>query len=62
MEAPYDWRTMIAAIIAFVLGLALILWTAHAVLTFIGWALVIGAAIWLLVHLFGNKTGSRTDL
>lgn len=53
---------MIAAIIAFVLGLALILWTAHAVLTFIGWALVIGAAIWLLVHLFGNKTGSRTDL
>lgn len=53
---------MIGAIIAFVLGLVLLIWTAHIVLHILGWALVIGAAVWLLVHLFGNKSGSRTDL
>lgn len=53
---------MIAAIVAFVLGLVLLIWTAHVILHILGWLLVIGAVVWLLVHLFGNKTGSRTDL
>lgn len=53
---------MIGAIIAFVLGIVLLLWTAHIVLHVLGWALVIGAAIWLLWYLFGNKTGSRRNL
>lgn len=52
---------LLSAIIAVVLGVVLIIWTAHLVLTILGWILVIGGAIWLFRHLVGHK-GSRTDL
>jgi hypothetical protein len=51
---------MIGAIVAFVLGLVLLIWTAHIVLHILGWVLVIGAGIWLVRYLLGRQ--NRTNL
>lgn len=52
---------LLSSIIAIVFGVILIIWTAHIVLTILGWVLIIGGAIWLIRHLVGHR-GSRTDL
>jgi uncharacterized membrane protein HdeD (DUF308 family) len=52
--------SIIGSIIALVVGLLILAWTTHIVLTILGWALIIAGAVYLLVNLFGNKR--RTDL
>lgn len=52
---------MIGAILALILGIILIFWTAHILLDILGAIIVIAAAIWLIRYLIGNRS-SRTDL
>jgi purine-cytosine permease-like protein len=54
-------ETMIGAIIALVLGIALIVLTAHILLDILGAIIAIAGAIWLIRYLIGNRS-SRTDL
>lgn len=51
---------MIGAIIALLLGIVLIFWTAHIILDIIGAIIVIAAVVWLVRYFIGNR--SRTDL
>jgi len=46
----------IASIAALVIGILLILWTVHIVVTVLGWALVVIGAIYLLNNLLGKKS------
>lgn len=48
--------TLFGAIIALVIGIFLILWAVHIVLTVLGWILVVAGIIWVLNNLFGNRT------
>lgn len=43
------------SIIALVIGIILIVWTVHIVLTILGWVLIVAGAIWLLRHLLGSR-------
>lgn len=51
---------LIGSIIAIVIGVLLLVWTIHVVLTILGWVLIIAGAIWLLKNLVGRR--SRSDL
>ena len=51
---------MIGAILALILGIALLIWTAHIVLHVIAWIIIIAAAVWIVRYLVGNR--NRTDL
>jgi hypothetical protein len=51
----------IASIAALVIGIILILWTVHILLTILGWALAVAGAIYLLSNLLGGRK-SRSDL
>lgn len=46
---------LVGAIIALVIGLALVIWTVHIVLTIIGWVFIVAGAIWLLRNLLGSR-------
>lgn len=47
-----------AAILALVIGILLIVWTAHIVLTVLGWVLVAAGAFWLFQYLTSNRNRS----
>jgi len=47
---------LIGSIIALVIGIILIIWTVHIVLTILGWVLIIAGAVWLLKNLLGRRT------
>lgn len=45
-----------ASILSLIVGILLIVWTLHIVLTVLGWILAIGGAVWLLKNLFADRT------
>lgn len=51
---------MIGAILALLLGIALLIWTAHIVLHVIAWIVIVAAAVWIVRYLLSNR--NRSDL
>lgn len=51
----------IGSIIAVVIGVLLLVWTAHIILHILAWILIVGGIIWVIRYLVGRR-GNRTDL
>lgn len=51
---------LIGPIVAIVIGVILLVWAAHIVLTIIGWLFVVVGAVVLIRYLVGGR--SRSDL
>jgi uncharacterized membrane protein len=51
---------LIGSIIAIVIGVLLLVWTVHIVLTILGWVLIVVGGVWLVRNLLGRR--SRSDL
>lgn len=47
---------LIGSIIAIVIGVLLVVWTFHIVLSILGWVLIVAGAIWLLKNLVGRRS------
>ena len=52
-------NSIIGAIIALVIGIALLIWTAHIVLHILGWVLIVAAVIWVVRELLAGRNRSR---
>jgi hypothetical protein len=50
--------TILGAILALVVGVLLIIWTAHIVLHILGWVLVVAAVVWLVRFLLSSRNNS----
>lgn len=50
---------LIGAIVAGVLGILLLLWTAHIVLHILGWVLIVAAVIAVVQYLLAGRNRTR---
>ena len=47
---------LIGSIIAMVIGVLLLVWAIHVIVTVLGWVLIVAGAIWLLRNLLGRRS------